>query len=87
MQMSFAPWPQGQNFSDLVKAFVAKHFLKPRVDKCEVVVSPEVTRQPQQSVYRIAEKSFANRHKIAKFAKVSALESFPLYTVIDNRDS
>ena len=29
-----------------------------------------------------AEKTFANRHKTAKFAKVFSLESFPLYSTM-----
>ena len=33
------------------------------------------------SLQTIAEKTFAERHKTAKFAKVYSLESFPLYCI------
>ena len=34
------------------------------------------------SLQTIAEKTFADRHKTAKFTKVFSLESFPLYGII-----
>ena len=38
------------------------------------LLQPKVATPPN-----FAEKTFANSHKIAKFAKVFSLESFPLY--------